>query len=561
MTDSPSSSWDLRSSRALRFVVAVVGFVIVMVVAVALINILAVAMVKAGASRNLNESTALALAHVALMGGILLGIVAIIRYNPEGFLAAIWVFFPLVPPLAAAISVVGYLVSPEDPARLGVPQDPIAAVYVGLASSVLLWMFSAFPGAQMARRQRAQRRVYDDLCQRWRVLSARVKAESGNTDKQAKKALDEAKSILAEVKIQLTGADGEGPALRWVLANGYTSIARQLHRVEEALFIVESVAEIVGDVLHDDLSLEDSGLKNRFTLRRVIRDSMPVISQAAADTLLRPVPALPQTAALLMRARSQKDQPRKPSEQDAQAKDAQAKDAQAKDQTYELTPHEAREALREVRFAINDYRDDIVDSFARGRNRLIWTFLMVAISTYVLLGLGMLSGIPKVTLVSVSAMYMVGSLVGLFSRLRIEASRPSTNDDYGLYLARLLTGPLLSGLAGVAGVYLIAQAPAFLGPIAEVGSASASPGPSASPPPTDVLAVVPQPKALADIYDLAKNHLALAVAAVFGLAPGLLTQRLQQQVDRLERDLQRSEPATSTAVAGAAPEGDHPEGG
>ena len=538
MTDSPSSSWDLRSSRALRFVVAVVGFVIVIVVAVALINILAVAMVKAGASRNLNESTALALAHVALMGGILLGIVAIIRYNPEGFLAAIWVFFPLVPPLAAAISVVGYLVSPEDPARLGVPQDPIAAVYVGLASSVLLWMFSAFPGAQMARRQRAQRRVYDDLCQRWRVLSARVEAESGNPDKQARKALDEAKSILAEVKIQLTGADGEGPALRWVLANGYTSIARQLHRVEEALFIVESVAEIVGDVLHDDLSLEDSGLKNRFTLRRVIRDSMPVISQAAADTLLRPVPALPQTAALLMRAQ-----------------------AQAQAQARKLTPHEAREALREVRFAINDYRDDIVDSFARGRNRLIWTFLMVAISTYVLLGLGMLSGIPKVTLVSVSAMYMVGSLVGLFSRLRIEASRPSTNDDYGLYLARLLTGPLLSGLAGVAGVYLIAQAPAFLGPIAEVGSASASPGPSASPPPTDVLAVVPQPKALADIYDLAKNHLALAVAAVFGLAPGLLTQRLQQQVDRLERDLQRSEPATSTAVAGAAPEGDNPEGG
>jgi hypothetical protein len=538
MTDSPSSRWDLRSSRGLRFVIAAVGFVIVTVVAVALINILAVAMVAAGASRNLNESTALALAHVALMGGILLGIVAIIRYSPEGFLAAIWVFFPLVPPIAAAISVVGYLVSPEDPARLGVPQDPIAAVYVGLAASVLLWMFSAFPGAQMARRQRAQRRAYDDLCQRFRVLSARVNAESGNPDPEAGKALKEAESMLAAVEIQLTGVDGEGPALRWVLANGYTSIARQLHRVEEALFIVESVAEIVGDVLHDDLSLEDSGLKNRFTLRRVIRDAMPVISEAAADTLLRPVPALPQTAALLMRAQ-----------------------AQAQVQSKTLTPHEAREALREVRFAINDYRDDIVDSFARGRNRLIWTFLMVAISTYVLLGLGMLSGIPKVTLVSVSAMYMVGSLVGLFSRLRVEASRPSTNDDYGLYLARLLTGPLLSGLAGVAGVYLIAQAPAFLGPIAEVGSTSASPGPSASPPPTDVLAVVPQPKALADIYDLAKNHLALAVAAVFGLAPGLLTQRLQQQVDRLERDLQRSEPATSTAVAGAAPEGDNPEGG
>jgi hypothetical protein len=370
------------------------------------------------------------------------------------------------------------------------------------------------------------------------VLSARVKAESAKTDAPTKdeasyKALSEAELILDTVKGQLFDAEGEGPALRWVLANGYTSIARELHRAEEALFIVESEAEIVGDALHDDLSLEDSGLKNRFTLRRMIRDAMPAISPAAADALFRPVPALPQTAALLMRAQAQ---------------------------THELIGHEAREALREVRFAINDYRDDIVDSFARGRNRLIWTYLMVAISTYVLLGLGMLSEVPKPALVSVSALYMVGALVGLFSRLRIEASRPSTNDDYGLYLARLLTGPLLSGLAGVAGVYLVAQAPAFLGPITEIGSAAASPAPSASPSPSEVVTAAAQARPLADIYDLAKNHLAFAVSAVFGLAPGLLTARLQQQVDRLERDLQRSEPATSTAVAGAAPEGASDEG-
>jgi hypothetical protein len=189
---------------------------------------------------------------------------------------------------------------------------------------------------------------------------------------------------------------------------------------------------------------------------------------------------------------------------------------------------------------------------------------MVSISTYVLLGLGMLSGIPRSTLVAVSAMYMVGSLVGLFSRLRIEATRPSTNDDYGLYLARLLTGPLLSGLAGVAGVYLVAQAPTFIAPLAEVGStsAAASPGPSASPTPSDIAAAIQAaPRALADIYDLTTNHLALAVAAVFGLAPGLLTARLQQQVDRAERDLQRSEPATSSAVGGAPPDDSSGEGG
>ena len=134
-----------------------------------------------------------------------------------------------------------------------------------------------------------------------------------------------------------------------------------------------------------------------------------------------------------------------------------------------------------MRFAINDYRDDIVDSFVRGRNRVIWTYLVVAISTYVLVALGLLVGIPKTALVSVAVLYLVGSIVGLFSRLRIESSRASTNEDYGLYLARLITGPMLSGLAGVAGVYLIAQAPAFLGPLTASAPAAATASPSPAP--------------------------------------------------------------------------------
>jgi hypothetical protein len=470
-----------------------------------------------------------------MIGAVLLAIVGIVKYRAEGFLAATWVFAPLFPPIAAVVSVVAYLVAQEDSAHAGIPQHPIDAVYLGIAAAAFGWMLSAFPGAQLARRDRAQMRVYQDLLQRHRVLAARVGSEMHTSKKSntaPTKALCEASAVLSDVGHQLVGAESAGPALRWVLANGYSNIARELHRAEEALIVIESDAEIVGDALHDDLSLEDSGLKNRFTLRRVIRDAMPAISEAAADSLLRPVPALPQTAALLARAQAA---------------------------TKPLSKDEAREALREVRFAINDYRDDIIDSFARGRNRVIWTFLAVSLTTYVMLGLGLLGGLPKGALVTVSALYLIGSLVGLFSRLRIESSRPSTNEDYGLYLARLLTGPLLSGLAGVAGVYLVAQAPALLGPVAEIGSTSASPAPLPSPSPAEAIAAAAneavQPKSLAEIYDLAANRLAPAVSAVFGLTPGLLTARLQQQVDRLERDLQRSEPATSTAVAGAAPEG------
>ena len=141
-----------------------------------------------------------------------------------------------------------------------------------------------------------------------------------------------------------------------------------------------------------------------------------------------------------------------------------------------------------------------------------------------------------------SVLYLVGSLVGLFNRLRVESSRSSTVEDYGLYLARLVTGALLSGLAGVAGVYVIAQAPAFLGPLTTTAAATVRDG--------QAVQIVQAPKNLADVYDLTTNQLALFIAAVFGLAPSTLTARLQAQVDRLERDLQRSEPATSKARGG-----------
>ena len=330
-------------------------------------------------------------------------------------------------------------------------------------------------------------------------------------------ALAEAECRLDAVRSQLYDNENSGPALRWVLSSGYTGLRRELHRVEEALYSVESESQLIGDVLHDDLSLEDSGLRNRFTLRRMIRDSMTTISPGASAALLRPVPALPAASAI--------------------AGALAADEAAITNAT--LSNAEAREALREVRFAINDYRDDIVDSFALGRNKLIWTFLAVALTTYALVGLGMLFGIPKTALVSVSVLYLVASTVGLFNRLRLESSRSSTVEDYGLYLARLVTGALLSGLAGVAGVYLVAQAPAFLSPLTHSTTSTGTAVPAAEAVPLDA------------IYDLTSNQLALFVAAVFGLAPSTLTARLQQQVDRLERDLQRSEPATNTARGGS----------
>lgn len=481
------------------------------VLAVAAAAVVALAFVTSPMAERLQGISLVGWATAAAIVAAGIALVGVVQFGGEGYLASLWLFAPVTPAIAAGASVVAYLLAGDSPTNPGVPANPGDAVAIGIGATLLAWSASAFPGSALASRKRAQMRIYDQLMQRCGVLESRVTAEQAKplAEDYAKKALAEACCRLDAVKSELHNKAHQGPELQWVLASGYTSLRRELHRVEEALYSVESEAALVGDVFHDDLSLDGSGIRNEAVLRQTIRDALRVVSPGAHHVLLRPVHALPPGSAM-----------------------SAGHTGEGTAGVGGLKEGEAREALREVRFAINDYRDDIMDRFALGRNKLIWTFLAVALTTYALLGLGLLIGVPKPVVVSVSALYLVASVVGLFNRLRIESTRSSTVEDYGLYLARLVTGALLSGLAGVAGVYLVAQAPAFLGPLTADTTATT--------PALDLTA----------IYDLTKNQLALLVAAAFGLAPGALTAQLQQQVDRLERDLQRSEPATNATRGG-----------
>ena len=119
----------------------------------------------------------------------------------------------------------------------------------------------------------------------------------------------------------------------------------------------------------------------------------------------------------------------------------------------------ARQTLREVRFAINQYVEDKLGSLLRARNRLIWTMLAVGAATYLLLGLALAAAVPVPQVLAVTVLYLVGAIVGLFNRLRLEVGRSGAVEDFGLSMARLVVTPLLSGLAAVAGVYLVAVAP------------------------------------------------------------------------------------------------------
>ncbi len=410
----------------------------------------------------------------------------------EGYLAALWLIGPLMPGLAAVVTVLVYLLLPAN-ATGAAPADPALAVVAGLGTTVVAWLLLGFAARPMTAAAKVQPRFYNELKERYQQLHDRLRALSAESDPAAV----EARTQIRVADELLTGAGG-GPALRWALAHGYVSVLRALHRAEEALLMVEPQDGLVGEALHDELSLEGSTIGDRERLQGILRAATYKLSAGAGPAFLPPEHGTTQRPV----------------------------DA--------LTLPEAREALREVRHAINSFRDDARDGLVRARNRLVWTMLAVAVATYLLLGLVLILDAATIYVGTAAAFYLVGAIIGLFDRLRVEASRTSAVEDFGLYQARLVATPLISGLAALAGVYLVSVAPSLL---PSVGTTAGQQLGQATP--------------LTTVFDLSQNQIGLVYAAIFGLAPETLTGGLRQQADRLERDLLTSQPATTTAGSGA----------
>ncbi len=286
-------------------------------------------------------------------------------------------------------------------------------------------------------------------------------------------------------------------AISWVIGYGYVQVTRALHRAEEALIEIEPIEAVIGDALHDDLSLADSKITNREHLRGLIREAILKLTPHAS---------------LLLFPDGRTGERRSESN---------------------LEPEAARPVLREVRHAVNEFRDDAQAGLIAARINLLWTIVFVSVATYLLVGLAVLNQVDRDRMVAASVFFLVGGVVGLFNRVRIEGGRSTAVESFGLFQARLLHTPIVSGLAAVAGVYLVAATPGFLTALGATTSGSA-PGPSG--------------RELATIFDLTKNQTGILVAAIFGLAPGSLTRTLNDQAAGLERALQKTEAASGPEV-------------
>ena len=360
----------------------------------------------------------------------------------ERFVAAMLLVGPYVPGLAATVTVVAYLtIGP------GTPSSSDAA-YIGLVCGFGAWPFLALPLRSMCTVERAQTRTYLELMQRSRQLEIRLGGidrtglgrEAATAYAEATSQLQYARALLADQPLDPASSRPvplSNQGIRWVVGTGYIEATRALHRTEEALIEIEEMNAVIGDALHDDLSLENSTIRDHDHLRDLIRVAVRALDDNTASLLFPDARAgvTPMSAPLkdLSRGRSS-----------------------------------ARSASRSTTSGTRRRPASLLPGSTCCGRSCSWR-----LAFYLLVGLAVLDGISKDELVAASVFFLVGAVVGLFNRLRIEGGRPTGVSDFGLFQARLLHTPIVSGLAAVAGVLIVAVSPSFF---SALGVSASAPG-------------------------------------------------------------------------------------
>jgi hypothetical protein len=373
-----------------------------------------------------------------------------------------------------------------------------------------------------------------------------------------------------------------------------------LHRAEEVLITVQPAEDVLVDALTDEMRLSGARINDVDHLRGKLRKAVETLNATMATYLNEPprgepvtAPAGPAAAAsteTLAEVPSVTDLPVTPPVPHPNGSSTVATTPAPRTDLY--TNSEARIALRQVRRAINNFRDESRSRLVRSRTRLLATMTFTGVITYVLLAfainiretrqenVGLSASDP---IVAAAAFYLVGAVVGLFNRLYVESGDDAAGEDYGLSRARLLLTPMLSGLAAVGGVLItgmlsgvvsvnavtpstviatptpFALTPTVVLPVPPMsGGASQGSAITASPSTTDAEAkatakgaamaaavvsdrratLVPrEPLAVSDVFTLKDYPFGLVLAALFGLTPKAFLERLQRSSEQSRLDL------------------------
>jgi hypothetical protein len=375
---------------------------------------------------------------------------------------------------------------------------PIAGALVAVVAGCLF----ALVRGNRTRADEVNPEVYGDLRARVETVSMLVPALcpgsgvaecSHSAQSACCAACAEARARLDFIKSELSSHGS-----RWVLGTGYVDLYRQVHAIESALLLVQPASEVVAAGSYDALRLDGANkLPNRQGLQDNIVRALPLVG---GPSIQLGTPGTPDSAAAPQASST-----------------APTSDQQAL----------GRALLRDVRQSISEFRDGERASLVRARNQLVWTGVFTSVAGYVLMVLAMLRGVRPELVSTGFVYYVVGATVGLFNQLRTDSTPRGSEEDFGFRRARLFYTPVLSGLAAVGGVMVIA----LLYDTVDFG------------------AVETADRTLGDIYDVQKFQLGLVIAAVFGLTPDLLVNHLQRKADEYRSGLASTTPVSNGTTA------------
>ena len=354
-------------------------------------------------------------------------------------------------------------------------------VLVGLVLALLSWLVFAVVTIRYGYANAANAAQFLELKGRFTQLDARIQAVCTGEAAGTAGCL----VAIAHRNSIKTTLDANPSGIAWVTGEGYVALWQRMHGAEEGLMECSPISTIVAEAQYDRARLTGSTIDNRDGFLKASAMAIATLAPYLAGSLDVQVPA---------------------------AADA----AQPAD--------DAKAVLRTIRRAVSEFRDDRSAGLVRLRRRMTQSLVLTGTTAYLVLALAILAGLKEEQILTGCAYFLVGAIVGLLHRVHIEMSLRSEVEDFGLSTARLLNAPVLSGLAGLGGVVLTA-----LLIVPPMG-----------------LAVINAPDgalAYGNIFTIQTYPAALAVAAAFGLTPGLLFDRLKQVGEGLKTDIQKSSAA------------------
>jgi hypothetical protein len=423
---------------------------------------------------------------------------------------------PLLAPAAIIAATISSCILYADPNTLVGYRENALAVTVGLCVSLCVLVLAV----AHATARDGNGREYQELWKRLNEVEAQltVYGDPAYAEHRSPVALEQVRADVARLRsiLLLNGAE-------WASGNGYIAAWKLLHHAEEALLEVRPREGALAGGINDALRLSGSAVEHADQLTYKLNEAIKVLSPETFQRYLQSPPssgALPPAAANGKLAASAMDNV--PAD----------KNADPSAETESCAECMAKGILREVRYAIDEYRDNFRAGLLRTRNILLATLTFTALATHALASAAVMHNVDRAVIVAASTYFALGAIVGLFNRLRI-ASRASNTEnafdieDYGLAWARCMAAPIFSGLAAVIGVFIASQLHISVsGMEVPLGA---------------------KPSDLTQIFSLHDNLAGLFVAAIFGTAPELLTSYLQKPAAELKKGLRSS--ASSGAQA------------